>query len=168
MDRRCPKARAGHWRQKSVPRDNPTEPLFAFFNEIGIIEQLSRAMMEARLPNGLIVPHFSVINHLIRLGDGRTPLEIARAFQVPKTTMTHTLSGLERHGLVRTAPNPNDARSKCVFITAEGRTFHQNAINALGPVFAKMTNAIPSDDIAAVLPLLTRVRAYLDENRDTV
>jgi DNA-binding MarR family transcriptional regulator len=149
-----------------VPRDNPTDPLFAFFNEIGIIEQLSRAMMQARLPGGLIVPHFSVINHLLRLGDGRTPLEIARAFQVPKTTMTHTLAGLEKHGLVRTAPNPKDARSKCVFLTDDGRTFHQNAVSALGPALAKMTETIPPEDILAALPLLTRVREYLDQNRD--
>lgn len=149
-----------------MPRDNPTDPLFAFFNEIGIIEQLSRAMMEARLPNGLITPHFSVINHLLRLGDGRTPLEIARAFQVPKTTMTHTLAGLEKHGLIRTAPNPKDARSKCVFLTDDGKDFHRNAIEALSPAFARMTEAIPPDEIAAALPLLTRVREYLDTNRD--
>lgn len=148
-----------------MPRDNPTDPLFAFFNEIGIIEQLSRAMMEARLPDGLITPHFSVINHLLRLGDGRTPLEIARAFQVPKTTMTHTLAGLEKHGLVRTAPNPKDARSKCVFLTDAGRAFHKDAITALGPAFARMTKAIPPEDIAAALPLLMRVREFLDQNR---
>ena len=149
-----------------MPRDNPTDPFFAFFNEIGIIEQLSRAMMEARLPDGLITPHFTVINHLLRLGDGRTPLQIARAFQVPKTTMTHTLAGLEKYGLIRTTPNPKDARSKCVFLTDEGRAFHQSAIDARGPAFARMSKAIPPEDINDALPLLVRVRTFLDENRD--
>jgi hypothetical protein len=37
-------------------------------------------------------PHFSVLNHLMRVEDGRTPLELARAFQVPKTTLS-TLAG---------------------------------------------------------------------------
>ena len=32
---------------------------FAFFNEIGIISQLSRTMMEARMPDGLSMAHFS-------------------------------------------------------------------------------------------------------------
>ena len=149
-----------------MPRDNPTDPLFAFFNEIGIIEQLSRALMEARLPDGLIAPHFAVINHLVRLGDGRTPLEIARAFQVPKTTMTHTLAGLEKHGFIRTEPNPRDARSKCVFLTDAGRNFRKDEIASLAPAFAQISKAVPSEDIARALPLLTRVREFLDTNRD--
>mgnify|MGYP001827498986 CR=1 FL=1 len=57
---------------------------FRLFNEIGIMQQISNAFLEARLPEGLIAPHFTVLNHLIRVSDGRTPLEMARAFQVPK------------------------------------------------------------------------------------
>ena len=81
-----------------------TDPaiFFEVFNEIAIIEQLSRAILEARLPHGLIAPHFTVLNHLTRVGDGRTPIQMARAFQVPKTSMTHTIKGLEGHALVDT------------------------------------------------------------------
>ncbi|MEZ5791707.1 MAG: hypothetical protein R3D34_13310 [Nitratireductor sp.] len=75
-------------------RDSRQKVYFQFFNEIGIISQLGSAIMEALLPPGFLISHFSVLNHLTRVCDGRTPLEIARAFQVPKTTMTHTLSGL--------------------------------------------------------------------------
>jgi hypothetical protein len=79
--------------------------LFPLFNEIGIIEQLSRARFEARLPQGVTGPHFSVLNHLMRVADGRTPLELARAFQVPKTTLSHTLGAGETR-LDRDAPEP--------------------------------------------------------------
>ncbi len=72
-------------------------PIFALFNEIGIINQLAAALFESRLPPGVLVSHFSVLNHLIRVRDGATPLQLANAFQVPKTTMTHTLAGLETH-----------------------------------------------------------------------
>ena len=77
---------------------NPEQigPYFAFFNEVGIINQLTTTLLEEALPKGMIAPHFQVLNHLVRLGDGRTPLQMARAFQVPKTSMTHTLSGLEK------------------------------------------------------------------------
>jgi hypothetical protein len=68
-------------------RDADLPLYFRLFNEIGIIEQLSRARFEARLPQGAPCPHFSVLNHLMRVEDGRTPLELARAFQVPKTTL---------------------------------------------------------------------------------
>ncbi|MEL6433580.1 MAG: MarR family transcriptional regulator, partial [Pseudomonadota bacterium] len=75
--------------------DDKVPAIFTIFNEIGIIAQLARSAFEERLPDGMIPPHFSVLNHLIRVKDGQTPLAMARAFKVPKTTLTHTLAGLE-------------------------------------------------------------------------
>ena len=106
---------------------------FGVFQEIGIISQLSRAILETHLPNGLLQPHFSVLNHLIRVADGRTPVELARAFQVAKTSMTHTVGVLQKHGLVDVRPNPNDRRSKCVWITRAGRDLRDGTVAAIGP-----------------------------------
>jgi DNA-binding MarR family transcriptional regulator len=145
--------------------DRNTATLFALFNEIGIIAQLSGSLFERRLPEGFLVSHFAVLNHLVRLGDGRTPLEIARAFQVPKTTMTHTLQGLEKAGLIAVAPNPADGRSKCVMLTDAGRSFRDTAIAALGPDLARLATAIPPARIAEILPVLAEVRVWLDRER---
>ena len=57
---------------------------FQLFNEIGIISQLSRNILEARLPPGFVQTQFSVLTHLVRVGDGHTPVAIARAFQLPR------------------------------------------------------------------------------------
>lgn len=149
--------------------DTPTTPaalLFAVFNEIGILNQLSTAMFEARLPKGFVIGQFAVLNHLVRVRDGRTPLDLARAFQVPKTTMTHSLAVLERHGLVRLAPNPADGRSKRVWITDEGRRFRAAAIAALSPDLARIADAFPVDRLAPVLPELAALRKVLDALRD--
>ncbi|XYK80737.1 MAG: MarR family winged helix-turn-helix transcriptional regulator [Labrenzia sp.] len=140
--------------------------LFSFFNEIGIIAQLSRAAMEARLPKGLTLPHFSVINHLIRVKDGQTPLALAKAFQVPKTTMTHTLSGLLDHGLVDMRPNPKDGRSKTVWLTDAGRQFRETAIRSIDPDMSAIKSAIPEEKIAEILPLLAEIRSFMDAYRD--
>ncbi|WP_415402136.1 MarR family winged helix-turn-helix transcriptional regulator [Tateyamaria sp. SN3-11] len=140
---------------------------FEVFNEIGIIEQLSRAILEARLPHGLIAPHFAVLNHLIRVGDGRTPIEMARAFQVPKTSMTHTLKGLEAHGLVDLRPNPDDGRSKRVWLTEKGRALRNDAIAALGPDFAQLARDFDMERLAGITPVLRDLRIYLDKARDT-
>jgi lipopolysaccharide export system permease protein len=75
--------------------NTPDPALFALLNEIGIIEQLARNRFERAQPDGLRLPHFAVLNHLVRLGDGRTPGQIARAFQLTKATMTNTLQRLE-------------------------------------------------------------------------
>ena len=139
---------------------------FAFFNEAAIISQLSGRMLEARLPKGFFVSHFAVLNHLARLGEPRTPLAIARAFQTPKATMTHTLNGLAEAGLVRLEPNPQDGRSKHVTLTAKGRRFRDGAIARLKPDFARMARHFDAGSIAAALPLLTEMRRYLDAARD--
>lgn len=139
--------------------------LFQVFNEIGIIGQLSSTLFEAQLPDGILVSHFSVINHLVRLGDGKTPLALARAFQVPKTTMTHTLRGLVKRGWIEMAPNPEDARSKLVLLTDPGRQFCSDAIAALGPDMSRL-NARIDLDVAGVLRDLRQLREVLDIMRD--
>ena len=139
---------------------------FEFFNEIGIIEQLSRAVMEARLPHGFLISHFSVLNHLIRVGDGRTPLAIANAFQMAKTSLTHTLSGLEKHGLIDMRANPKDGRSKLVFITEAGRAFRMEAIMAIGPDIMDIAKVFPPEMISELVPRLAAIRIFLDKRRD--
>lgn len=142
------------------------DSVFAVLNEVGIINQLSRTMMEARMPPGFLISHFSVLNHLIRVGDGRTPLQIAQAFQVPKTTMTHTLTKLDDTGLVDIRPNPDDGRSKQVWITEAGRAFRDDCIAGLGPDISVTLQKIDASDFAAALPFLARLRSVLDQMRD--
>jgi DNA-binding MarR family transcriptional regulator len=139
---------------------------FTFFNEIGILEQLARNMFEARLPDGFLLSHFVVLNHLIRVGDGRTPLDLAKAFQVPKTTMTHTLAILLRHGLVSAIENPDDGRSKRIWITDQGRAFRQDAISEVEPDFANVAKHIPASKIAPLIPVLQDLRRALDSIRE--
>ncbi|MFT6023359.1 MAG: DNA-binding MarR family transcriptional regulator [Ascidiaceihabitans sp.] len=147
-----------------MPEHNPF-PLFEVFNEIGIIEQLSRARLEARLPDGMIAPHFSVLNHLIRVGDGPTPMQLARAFQVPKTSMTHTLKMLEKRAAIETRSNPSDGRSKQVWLTAKGREIRDQAIQALAQDFSELAQGIDIEALKAIQPALTSLRKHLDTNR---
>ena len=139
---------------------------FMLFNEIGIIAQLSAAMFEARMPPGHLTSQFAVLNHLIRVRDGRTPLELARAFQVPKTTMTHTIALLEKRGHVAVRPNPEDGRSKQVWLTEAGRQFREQALAAMGPDMVDLAKAFSPEKAAALLPGLTELRKILDERRD--
>ena len=139
---------------------------FRLFTEIGIIGQLSRSIFESRLPPGFVLAQFSVLNHLVRVGDGRTPLAIAQAFQVPKNTMSHTLSVLEREGLIIIRKNPDDGRSKLVYITDAGRMFRAKAIDSLTPDLARIAATFPPDHVARLLPDLEMLRKLLDADRD--
>lgn len=139
---------------------------FQLFTEIGIIGQLSRAAFQARLPDGVLVTHFSVLNNLTRVRDGQTPLALARAFQVPKTSMTHTLAGLETRGWVEMRPNPKDARSKCVWITEAGRAFRDQAIAEMSKEMGPIAEHFSAERAAALLPELIALRQILDAARD--
>lgn len=149
-----------------MPDPMPEETFFAFFTEVGILAQLSRALFEAQLPDGFTVSQFTVLNHLIRVRDGRTPMELARAFQVPKTSMTHSLAVLERHGLIEMRPNARDGRSKCVFITEAGRRFREAAIRQMEPRMAAIAARFPVGRIGEALPALADLRRVMDAMRD--
>lgn len=146
-------------------RDADLPLYFRLFNEIGIIDQLGQTRFEARLPQGITVPHFSVLNHLIRVADGRTPLELARAFQVPKTTVSHWLAGLDERGFVDLRPNPNDRRSKQVWLTAAGRAFRDKAIADIAPDLARLEEIIGPSEVSDLVARLERLRVWLDANR---
>ncbi|MEM0937329.1 MAG: MarR family transcriptional regulator [Pseudomonadota bacterium] len=145
--------------------DADTRMFFELFNEIGILSQLSTAVFEARLPEGMLVSHFSVVNHLTRVRDGQTPLALAQAFQVPKTTMTHTLAGLAKAGYVEMRPNPEDGRSKQVWLTDRGRAFREDAIAALGPDIAALARQYPVEHVGDILPRLAELRRVMDAMR---
>jgi DNA-binding MarR family transcriptional regulator len=144
----------------------PLSSCFSLFVEIAKINQLSRTLMDGQLPDGFLTSHFAVLNHLMNVHDGRTPLELASAFQVPKTTMTHTLSGLEKNSLVDFRPNPKDGRSKCVWITNAGRGFRDQAIVKLEPKLTQFLAHLSTDNVSALVTDLANLRKLLDTDRD--
>ena len=140
-------------------------PIFALLNEIGIIEQLARNRFERLQADGLRLPHFAVLNHLVRLGDGRGPAQIARAFQLTKPAMTNTLQRLQARGLVRIEADADDGRAKRVFLTPEGRARRDAAVVAAAADLAPLAAGLGMVP-AALLPGLQALRAGLDRARD--
>ena len=126
---------------------------------------MSTAQFRKVLPDGIHPSHFSVLNHLVRLGDAKTPASIASAFQVTRPTMTHTLALLEKRGFVKLAVNAQDARSKHVYLTEEGRAFRDEAIVAVQELIGRVVDAETTEHLMAALPHLRAIRKRLDENR---
>jgi DNA-binding MarR family transcriptional regulator len=139
---------------------------FRLLNEIGIIAQLSASRFERIMPHGLTIAQFSLLNHMVRLGDGKAPARLARAFQVTKGTMTTTLQRLEAKRLIRIEPDPQDGRAKQVFLTPAGRRAREGAIRALAPDLDRIASGLPAEAAEALLPGLERLRIWLDTNRD--
>jgi DNA-binding MarR family transcriptional regulator len=152
--------------KKSGIEDDTSALVFGFFNEIGIIEQLARTRLEKTLPDGLKMPHFGVLNHLVRLGKRESPAQLASAFQVTRPTMTNTVQRLEAKGYVTVSKDPADGRAKLVLITAAGLAARTAAIKALAPLLKRISGDLGTDLFAGLLPGLQKARVYLDENRD--
>lgn len=150
----------------SPPPAPPAPPLAEFFNEIGIIAQLSSAAFDRVLPEGLTRSQFSVLNHFVRLGGPRSLVALARSFQVTKGAMTNTASKLAAKGLITISPDPKDGRGKLVDITEEGRAMRERALAKLGPLLGKLAEGVDVSEIERMIEPLRRIRRWLDENRD--
>lgn len=144
----------------------PDPPLFTVLNEIGIIAQLAQNRFEAAQTDGLRLSHFVLLNHLVRLGDGRTPVRIARALQLAKSAITNTVQRLEERGFLRTEPDPTDGRGRRVFLTPEGRARRLAAVQSAGEAFASSGSVLPPAMLAGLIPPLRQLRERLDRDRE--
>lgn len=139
---------------------------FEVFTLVHIIEQLSRSLLERRLPDGLRVSHFGVLSHLARRGDRKTPLELSQVFQVTKGAMTKTLTRLEERGLVSIVQHPTDGRSKHVSITEKGLQVRKEAVQAVQAAIEEIEWILDDGEFEAALPFLRKLARILDENRE--
>jgi DNA-binding MarR family transcriptional regulator len=141
------------------------ELLFTWFNELGIISQLSSTMFERNLPEGLTLSQFSVLNWFERVDDQATPGRLAKAFQVTKGAMTNTLKKLKEKQLVTVEQDVNSGRQKIVKITAPGRQMRDQAIQSTHPLMEELLASIDLAAIKQQLVAIQEVRVYLDEYR---
>lgn len=153
-------------RANATAASAPDPALFVFFNEIGIIAQLSGTAFERSMPAGMTRSQFSLLNHLERLGGPRSLAALARSFQVTKGAMTNTTQKLVEKGLISVRPDPEDGRGKLVDITGAGRAMRRACIDGLGPWLAALAADIPPARLAALTEDLSTVRRWLDDHRD--
>lgn len=144
------------------------DPLtFEVFNEIGIINQLTSTAFAGVLPKGMTIAQFSVLNHFERLGlEESSPAVLANAFQVTRPTMTSTLARMEKSGLVKIKPDPDDGRAKRVSVTPAGRKMRMRCLQLLAKPMTDAEAILPKKTLEKMLPLLREVREKLDRLRD--
>ncbi|GJM14585.1 MAG: hypothetical protein DHS20C12_29880 [Pseudohongiella sp.] len=143
--------------------NDPT--LFQFFNEIGIISQLSSKLFEENLPDGLNNSQFGVLNWFMRVDTEATPGRLAKAFQVTPAAMTNTLGKLQEKGLIKVEPDAQSGRRKRVTLTRAGAQARDRAIKQTAPLFAEFAELFPANKLKRQLKELQKIRSYLDEYR---
>lgn len=133
----------------------------ALFSEIFTIDQLAHNRLTKALPKGMELSQFSVLNHLARLNEERTPAQLAQAFHLTRGAMTNTLSKLEWAGHIHVRPDWDDARRKFVSISPSGRSAREAAIAAVSPIIAEVVEEIGPERVRQALPVLRELREKL-------
>lgn len=136
----------------------------ALFGELFMADQLARNRISKVLPKGMELSHFSVLNHLARINDERTPAQLAKSFHVTRGAMTNTLTKLEWAGHVHIRPDWEDARQKFVAISPSGRSARESALAGVVPLIAEVVQAIGADRVRALLPVLRELRIKLEDS----
>lgn len=147
---------------------DPRRLIFTLFNEIGIINQLSTARFARVLGPDLNPSEFGVLNHFVRLGDGKTPSYLAKAFQMTKPSMTAILAKLERKGYVEIVGSQEDRRQKIVTLTEPGRAARSKGLQAMAPLADIVLESQDLSELEAILPKLQALREFLDQERNAV
>ncbi|MEM0928694.1 MAG: MarR family winged helix-turn-helix transcriptional regulator [Pseudomonadota bacterium] len=120
--------------------------LFDVITQIHRLYNLTTAGFNRGQSNELHVSHFSVLNHLVLAGDAKPPQQLAASMNLTKATMTSNLGRLADRGFITVQNNPNDKRSKLVFLTPDGRKERDAAIErARGGLQAYLTHLTPSE-----------------------
>ncbi|MDB6452682.1 MarR family transcriptional regulator [Falsirhodobacter sp. 20TX0035] len=134
----------------------------ALFGELFMADQLARTRISKVLPKGMELSHFGVLNHLARIGEERTPAQLAKSFRVTRGAMTNTLAKLEWAGHVHIRPDWDDARRKFVAISPAGRQARDAALSAIVPAVGDVVRALGPEKIRAVLPVLREMRTRFE------
>ncbi|WP_128255012.1 MarR family winged helix-turn-helix transcriptional regulator [Falsirhodobacter deserti] len=146
--------------------DRTDDIAISLFGELFMTDQLARNRISKVLPKGMELSHFGVLNHLARLGEERTPAQLAKAFRVTRGAMTNTLAKLEWAGHVHIRPDWDDARRKFVAISPAGRQARDAAVEAIVPLVADVVRALGPEKVRAVLPVLREMRVRFENAAD--
>jgi DNA-binding MarR family transcriptional regulator len=149
---------ARNWREHRWP----AVPAMAAATSITRAHQiLLRRIDEALAPYGLTFSRFEALALLHFTRRGSLPLgKIGQRLQVHPASVTNTVDRLERDGLVRRAPHPDDGRTTLAVITDRGREVVEAAAHALGAIdFGLAPAADDGVDHAAIEAVLRPVRA---------
>lgn len=97
------------------------------------VHQILMARLNEQLePFGLTFPRYEVLMLLHFSGRGSMPVgKIGERLQVHRTSITNSLDGLEKAGLVSRAPHESDRRAVLAEITDAGREAAEAATEAL-------------------------------------
>ncbi|MCF8465764.1 MAG: MarR family transcriptional regulator [Sneathiella sp.] len=154
-------------KEKYDRKDELPSSDFRIINWIGIISQLTDTKMRQLLDGTNVPPpQFILLNHFSHQPEeGKTVSKIAWAMQQPQPGITKTVAKLLKKGFLRAEDNPEDGRSKILYLTDAGEKARQEAQEILESALADTFDGWREWEKKDFFGFLDRLKIYLDENR---
>jgi len=141
----------------------------AMVNRIqSLSKRLRTSMDETLAEHGLSGAEFQVLCGLKWQGPPHrnTPGRLAKSSDLSSGAMTNRLDGLERRGLIRRLPDPDDRRGVLVELTDEGDAAWETALGAQGAKEALIASALDDDEKDQLNSLLRRLMLAFEQRSD--
>ena len=97
----------------------------------------------------------------------RTPAELAEAAGVTRATMTGLIDTLERDGLVKREPDPDDRRMMSVLLTPKGEKFLTDFLPGHFKLIADLMAPLSEAERKTLVKLLVKIQGHAVSLRDT-
>lgn len=97
----------------------------------------------------LEIGDFFLLDHIGRRS--LSPSDIASAMELSAPTVSRRLEGLERQGLIRRTPHPDDARRRVLELTSKGRGRWEAAASTIENQAQRLLSALPAGSVETFL-----------------
>ena len=117
---------------------------------------LAQALAARIAPYGVVPGQFAQLLALFEQ-DGLTQRELCDRVRIEQATMAKTLQRMQRDGLVRVAPDPEDGRRIRVYLTDRARSIEPDLVAAARSVNASATDGLTEAEAAGYRDLTARL-----------
>jgi DNA-binding MarR family transcriptional regulator len=115
-----------------------------------------RALNRALQPHGLRSRHYTALG-VAADGGGRSQRELGELLDIDPSAVVALVDDLERAGLVRRDPHPDDRRTRLIVATAEGRARLREAAEPAAAVDDLLLADLDPAERATLVRLLARI-----------
>jgi len=137
-----------------------------FTSPAPLINMASRSF--ARLGERRVKAHgFSIgqlpVLYLLKDGVAMSQKQLAQLVKIEQPSMAQMLARMERDGLIRRTPDPNDGRSSLISLTAAALSRLPAAREALSEGSGGALAGFSAEEVATLVSLLQRLNVNLDQ-----
>ncbi|HYP15748.1 MAG TPA: MarR family transcriptional regulator [Opitutus sp.] len=115
-------------------------------------------LAEHSISQGRFMVLMLLLNKMTNCPHPRTPAELADLAHVTRATMTGLIDTLERDGLVKREPDPDDRRMMSVTLTRKGQSLLEAILPAHFQRMAALMKPLKEDERRTLVDLLKKIR----------